>query len=116
MNIDGKLKADLLFIGFLMICAIGVPLAAYCGLLRPNSDLPELWFQRSGAISSVFSVFAQFRINNFLEKIRGGTFAESWSLHTKFIKHQTVISWMVTVVGLLGTFVWGYGDLLFKAF
>jgi hypothetical protein len=84
--------------------------------LRPKCDLPELWFQRSGAITSIFSIFAQFRINNFLEKIRGGTFSESWNLYYKFIKSQTVISWVVTVIGLLGAFIWGYGDLLFKAF
>jgi hypothetical protein len=115
MNTDGKLKAELAFIVFLIISAIGAGLAAYAGWLRPNSDLPEVWFQRSGAVTSIFSVFAQFRINNFLERIRGGTFAESWSLHTKFIRPQTVISWLVTIVGLLGAFVWGYGDILFKA-
>jgi len=116
MNTDGKLKAELLFIVVLIISAIGIGLAAYGGWLRPKGDLPELWFQRSGAITSIFCIFAQFRINNFLERIRGGTFSESWHSYNKFIKSQTVISWVVTVVGLWGAFVWGYGDLLFKAF
>jgi hypothetical protein len=111
---DRKLKAELLFILILMICAIAVGLAAYGGWLRPKHDLPEVWFQRSGAITSMFSIFAQFRINDFLERIRGGTFAESWRIYKKFIKYQTAISWTVTIIGLLGAFVWGYGDLLFK--
>lgn len=115
MNTDGRLNRELLFIVFLITVAIGVGLAAYGGWLRPKGELPESWFQRSGAMTSIFSIFAQFRINNFLETIRGGTFAESWSLYNKFIKFQTAISLLVTVVGLLGAFIWGYGDLIFKA-
>jgi hypothetical protein len=114
VNIDRRLKAELLFILILMVSAIDGGLAAYGGWLRPKHDLPELRFQRSGVITSMFSIFAQFRTNNFLERIRGSTFAESWNLYKNFTEYQTAISSMLTVIGLLGAFVWGDGDPLFK--
>jgi hypothetical protein len=97
-----------------MVCAIGTSVVAAFGWLKPKNDLPEIWFQRSGAITSTFSGFVQFRINSFLERIRGGTFAESWVFYKKFIKHQVVISWTVTVIGMMGAILWGYGDIIFR--
>jgi hypothetical protein len=114
MTTERKLKIELLFIVSLMVCAIGAGLVAYTGWLKPERDSPEIWFQRSGAITAIFSAFAQFRINNFLERIRGGTFAESWVYYNKFINHQAMISWIATAVGIIGAVVWGYGDLIFR--
>jgi len=67
-----------------------------------------------GAITSIFAVFAQYRISGFLESIRGGTFAESWSLYHLFKTHHHVLSWVIAVITIWGALVWGYGDLLLK--
>jgi hypothetical protein len=113
MTTEGELKIELGFIVALIVCAIGAVLVACSGWLKPGSDSPGVWFQRSGSIAAIFSAFAQFRINNFLERIRGGTFAESWGLHNKFIGRQEMVSWTVTVIGVLGAVVWGYGDIIY---
>ena len=112
IQITTKLKAELCFIAFLCAAAISVELLSLFSALRPSSETAATWFQRSGAITSIFSAFAQYRMGNFLESIRGGTFAESWWLFNLFKAKQYVISWVIAIVTIWGALVWGYGDLL----
>jgi hypothetical protein len=109
-----KLRIELCLIVFLCISAIAVELLSFCSSLRPSSETLASWFQRSGAITSVFASFAQYRIGSFLESIRGGTFAESWSLYHLFKAHHYVLSWVIAIIAIWGALVWGYGDLLIK--
>lgn len=113
-NVTKNRKAELYFIAILCASAVLVELLSLCPSLRPNCESTASWFQRSGAITSIFSVFAQYRIGNFLESIRGGTFAESWSLYYLFKTHHYVMSWVIAAIAIWGAFVWGYGDLLVK--
>ena len=112
--ITTKLKAELYFISFLCASAIVVELLSLCSVLRPDAETLPSWFQRSGSVTSIFAAFAQYRINNFLESIRGGTFAESWALYRLFATHQYVLSWIITAIAIWGALVWGYGDLILK--
>jgi hypothetical protein len=114
-TVTTKLRAELYLIVFLCVSAIAVEFLSFCPLLRPSSESLPSWFQRSGAITSVFSAFAQYRISGFLEAIRGGTFAESWSLYHLFKTHHYVLSWVIAVITIWGAFVWGYGDLLVRS-
>jgi hypothetical protein len=116
IEITTKLKIELCFIAFLCLSAIFVEILAFFSIMKPAYESPELWFQRSGAITSIFAVFTQLRVNNFLESIRGGTFGESWNLFKMFSKHQFIASWIVTLIAIWGAFVWGYGDLFIKPF
>ncbi|CAB3802928.1 hypothetical protein LMG28688_05667 [Paraburkholderia caffeinitolerans] len=109
-----KLKAELCLIVFLCVSAIVVGPLSLCSVLRPGSESLASWFQRSGAITSIFAVFAQYRISGFLVSIRGGTFAESWSLYHLFETHHHVLSWVIAVITIWGALVWGYGDLFLK--
>lgn len=112
--ITKKNKTELYFIAFLCTSAVLVELLSLCPVLRPSSESVASWFQRSGAITSIFSAFAQYRIGNFLESIRGGTFAESRWLYNLFKTQQYVMSWVIAAITVWGAFVWGYGDLLVK--
>ena len=112
VEITTKLKAELYFIAFLCMAAASVELLSLWSVLRPRSETVATWFQRSGALTSIFAAFAQYRIGNFSESIRGGTFAESWWLYSLFKTQQYVISWVIAIVAIWGAFVWGYGDLL----
>ena len=111
-QITTRFKVELIFIVFLCISAVSVEALAFHSVLKPDSESTASWFQRSGAITSIFAVFAQLRVNNFLEDIRGGTFAESWWLYNLFNKYQYYVSWLTTLVAIIGAFVWGYGDLV----
>lgn len=116
VTIETRLRLELLFILALCVVAVLIEVLAAASVLKPESETLALWFQRSGAITSVFCVFAQLRINNFLESIRGGTFGESWALFRLFNKRHNAVSWIVTLVAIWGAFVWGYGDLMLQHF
>ncbi|MBH1605151.1 hypothetical protein I5U63_08785 [Stenotrophomonas maltophilia] len=109
-------RIELCFIVVLCVAAIIAPLAALIIPLRPASESLPGWFQRSGAVTSVFAVLAQFRISAFYERIRGGTFAESWQLFHFFIGHYRLVSTAVATVTVVGAIIWGYGDLVLRAF
>lgn len=110
------LTIELCFIILLCIAAIATPVAALFIPLRPASEPLPIWFQRSGAVTSVFAVVAQFRISAFYEAIKGGTFAESWQLFHFFIRRHRLVSRTAAAVTVIGAIIWGYGDLLIGAF
>lgn len=114
IKISTKLKVELYFIATIFVAAIAVEIFAYFSLFKPNSESAASWFQRSGAITSIFATFSQLRINGFQESIRGGTFAESWGLYKMYHNHQSAFSWVATGIAILGALVWGYGDLFYK--
>jgi hypothetical protein len=110
-----KHKLELCFIAILCLVAIGVNvLCLFVPQIRPPSESPASWFQRSGAITSIFCVFAQYRMSNFFKAIQGSSFGESWWLYKIFKNHNDFLSWVVTIFTIWGALVWGYGDLLVK--
>jgi hypothetical protein len=76
-------------------------------------DTPGQWFERSGAVMTVFSVFAQFKAGSVATMIEGGMFEESREAYRKYKPYQTVAAVVSLVLVVIGTVIWGYGDLLF---
>ena len=76
-------------------------------------DTPGQWFERSGAVMTAFAAFAQFKASSIATMIRGGTFAESWEAYHKYKRYQAGVATLSLVLVVIGTVVWGYGDLLF---
>ncbi len=107
-----KLRVELYLIVILCAVAIAVGPLSLLSVLRPPSESVATWFQRSGSITAIFAAFAQYRLGAFFEVIRGGTFAESWSLYHLFKRRHQAVSWALAVIAIWGAFVWGYGDLL----
>jgi cellobiose-specific phosphotransferase system component IIC len=97
----------------LCLCAAIPPLLSLVGSFRPQAEPPGQWFERSGAVMTAFAVFAQFRASGIATLIAGGTFGESWEAYYKYKRHQAVAAALSLVLVVLGTVVWGYGDLLF---
>jgi hypothetical protein len=100
----------------LCLCALLPPLLSLPGGFRPQvaqTDTLGQWFERSGAVMTVFAVFAQFKAGGIATMIVGGTFGESWEAYHKYKHHQAVAAVLSLVLVVIGTVVWGYGDLLF---
>jgi hypothetical protein len=76
-------------------------------------DTPGQWFERRGAVMTAFAVFAQFKAGSIATMIAGGTFGESWEAYHKYKRLQAVAAGLSLVLVVVGTVVWGYGDLLF---
>jgi hypothetical protein len=106
--------SEMMFIFLLCLVSIIFPILAYNGILMPAGHTVGEWFERSGAIMSIFSSFAQFRAGGFLESMRGGTFAESWTAYRIFKKYLDIASWIIAFLVILGAGIWGYGSLMIE--
>lgn len=75
---------------------------------------PATFFARSGAVLVVLGIFAEFQLakesqkilyNNFVAKAKGYK-----SVPFLPVRHR-ILSWAAHLSVVLGTVVWGYGDL-----
>jgi hypothetical protein len=92
-----------------------IPLLSLFGLLKPACETLGVWFQRSGAASTVFAIFAEFKadkMSNILNAdMVGPTFHKTYE---KYLFQVKVYNYAAISFIVLGTLIWGYGDLLFK--
>ncbi len=84
-----------------------------------NIDSTENWFSRSGSILTFVSVVVQFLLSNLRKEEIENLFNSGKGIKEKFtkIKHKNPLHEVVFIIsgmtGLLGTLIWGYGDLLY---
>jgi ABC-type glycerol-3-phosphate transport system permease component len=94
----------------LCLCAVIAPLLSMLlGRFRPQAEPFGQWFARSGAVMTVFAVYAQFKAASIVTMIQGSTRA----LYREYKRRQTIVAVLSLVLAVIGTIVWGYGDLLF---
>jgi hypothetical protein len=110
---EKRIKRAFLQVLVLCLCAVGLPLFSLTGIFRPQAEPLGQWFQRSGAVMTAFAVFAQFKAGGIATMIAGSTFAESWEAYHKYNRFQALAAVLSLVLVVIGTVVWGYGDLLF---
>lgn len=99
----------------LVVISIVCPFFALTGWLMPAADKPEIWFQRSGAVTTIFALFSGAGTAAVLGALipRGLTDLKLEVARLRFgVKFQVVerVAFWATVVG---TFIWGYGDLVY---
>jgi hypothetical protein len=113
---EKRIRCEICWAFVLCLCAVIPPLVSLPGSFRlqaVQADTPGQWFERSGAVMTVFAVFAQFKAGSIATMIAGGTFAESWEAYHKYKRYQAAVAVLSLVLVGIGTVVWGYGDLLF---
>ena len=100
-----------------ILLALAVIPAAYSLYLDLNGS-NEAWFQRSGSLMVFFAVLLELNLLKFSEVeesssvfIEGNPAAKSTPL-PRFKKVMQITAFIIAAVG---TFIWGYGDLPFKA-
>jgi hypothetical protein len=103
-------------IDFILLALAVIP-AAY-SLYVDINDSNEYWFQRSGSLMVLFAVFLELNLLKYSEVEESGTFfiEDKPALKSRplpFIKR--VMRVVAFLLAALGTFIWGYGDLPFKA-
>ena len=105
-----KTEAILLFIAYVIMLV-----SAIASVKTGNA----LWFSRSGSLVVLISAFIQFRNYSTQQKLNEiaqestayyGAEPEKW----KIPKIRKTFDKVVLFTIVLGTVVWGYGDLLFK--
>jgi hypothetical protein len=96
----------------LIIASIWVVLSYFI----PFTDDEGVWFARSGAIMVLLAVIVEFRFNNIVVKkisstIKKAVLSKS-ALDTGIQKEQKNIAITAHIFVVLGTIIWGYGDLI----
>lgn len=82
-------------------------------------NTPGDWFARSGAVLSFISVVVQFFISNLKRSAIESLFQKDLGIRHKFnvVREKDmraeIVSDASVATGLLGTIIWGYGDLFY---
>ncbi|GAB0109223.1 hypothetical protein [Pseudoalteromonas distincta] len=109
------LKERKLFFIFTVL-SILMPMISLTGLLKPSCEALGFWFQRSGATTVVFAIFAELKAANMLSVFKpAGMVNRSFhSTRDKYIKQIKIYNYIALFLIVLGTVIWGYGDLILK--
>lgn len=100
----------------LVVLAIAAPFIALTGWLKPVDDTEAIWFQRSGAVTTVFSLLTGAGISSILNRLcpRGITDLNIEVVRVGFQIRFERIETTSLVATAIGTVIWGYGDILWK--
>lgn len=113
-NAESKTKEQLLSCIPLFVLSIIIPVLAYNSLLLPLNEKPEIWFQRSGSFTVLFSVWAEYnlmKVNNLMVLSASGL-GGTVEHRNKYEKIYSFSKYFAIVIAVTGTFIWGYGDLI----
>ena len=109
---DKEIMAELLQCIPLYLLAIAVAIAAYNSIFIPCEEKPEIWFQRSGSIVVLFAVWIEYKLIKINGDVNpsGSSYSQQQKLNTKYGTAYKIASYLVAVLAISGTFIWGYGD------
>ena len=96
----------------LFILAILLPVAAWYSFLLPQGESPEDWFQRSGSLTVLFAVWMEYNLMKVNEDVNpsGSVFSQQDELSEKYKGMFKIAQYVVAVLAISGTIIWGYGD------
>lgn len=105
--------------GFVMLAiAIAAPLGAVLLPWLPIGELRPIWFQRSGSITTIFSLLAAtLAIAASRNLYKPGTWGSLYAINVlaEYQPNLDRIERWAFVLTIIGTIIWGYGDLLLKS-
>ena len=116
--IERNISNELLTIIALLALSAVIPICAWHGILQQD-DAVSIWFQRSGSLTVLFAVWAEFKlfkIHRLTSPMSEGgeTYqdaAHTGELKTKYGKTLNAINFVSAVLVIIGTVIWGYGDI-----
>ena len=109
-----KVKINLWYAFALLVLAVAVTAMAYLGLLRPQEEEQSIWFQRSGSVMVVCAIWAEirlFKIDNLVNP--SGLVSAEFRTFEPFKRWYFFLRIAGFFIAILGTMVWGYGDIFF---
>lgn len=100
---------------FLLFVAAASPLIGYYDA-RPNFEAREVWFQRSGSLTTIFALLSTTIMDLASSLLYSGGFGDKARLIVKkeFEFRFLVIFGVGFFLTGIGTIVWGYGDTFLK--
>ncbi|MBQ0761395.1 MAG: hypothetical protein KBT78_01015 [Marinobacter psychrophilus] len=97
----------------LLLIAALIPFLATVEALRPEAEDTALWFQRSGSLTVLFAVLSEFRLQTVDEHINPRGIWDSFqeNMKQKYSRKHFLLSAISVLLAIIGTIIWGYGDL-----
>lgn len=101
----------------LLLLTISIPILALYGLFLPEGETISTWFQRSGSLMVIFSLWVEYELFG----INGDVFpsgiysGQEERLAERYRSKVQIVKYLAVVGALTGTVIWGYGDLLWQA-
>ena len=108
--------AFFLVVVILIAASISAPIYAYFGNWLPIGEKREIWIQRSGAVTTLFSFMAASMIVFTSGRLHTpGFFGSQVKLEilVEFKNYFRVAEALIFVLSIIGTVVWGYGDIIY---
>ena len=103
----------------LMIILIAIPVLSINSFLKPADEDVWQWFQRSGALMVILSVWIEvnlYKSSNHIYLTGFDLGGPEERLANKYKLKFSLVKYFGVVGALSGTFIWGYGDVLYKSF
>jgi hypothetical protein len=101
----------------LIILAIATPTCGMFGLFMPDTETIPIWFQRSGAVMTIFALLCTTGMASALKYLSpaGTTDLDLIEAEKKYRREYAFMDRTALWLTIVGTFVWGYGDVLHNA-
>jgi len=96
------------------VFAILIPVLSLVVSWMPEGETAASWFQRSGSAMVIFSLLAETRAINLYNILNPSGFVEVGfdDAKEKYNKHHVAFHTSSFILIAIGTFIWGYGDIL----
>lgn len=97
----------------LFIISVAIPLFILVFNWIPPDENPKVWFQRSGSVMVIFSLLSEFTLLPLYNTLFPGENTVTVNIGKVEIWRSvySVVSALTLVTAVLGTAIWGYGDL-----
>ena len=111
-----SIKKKLVVYGVLTCVIFVIPF--YSAMCPPfiKSEIQGEWFQRSGSLMVVLGAFVEYRLILMGKyfNIVGTVFDMPFIAPESYNKYYNTISFLILSGIVIGTLIWGYGDIPFK--
>lgn len=109
-----KLLWKTYLIRLLLICAIGLVI-----WLKPDNQDSATWFARAGSLLVVLAVASEIWLSRIQREVfqenPNGLYCQIY-IEKRFTAQAKVPQWFDWSIGVIGTIIWGYGDLIWNTF
>jgi hypothetical protein len=117
MTVDEErpiVKRALIFGVVSVVVGVMLPILTIVLPWRPEGEPVESWFQRSGSVMVIVAVWAEVKLSGIYSALNptGWITEDGDVLRNEYGSYYKWIVGLVAVVAVVGTLIWGYGDLI----
>jgi hypothetical protein len=115
MGNKNRIRKELLHCILFIAIAILIPFVSLYWDCRPQNESIGTWFQRSGSFMVLLAVLVEYKLFSINGDVNpnGVISVEQGELSEKFGRWHKVSTYLAVLLAILGTLIWGYGDLLY---